>query len=327
MNVTSKTHRASLKCEPGEFFTYVGVFMEEEIKLKEPRTFEEQLKILEDRHMIIEDRQEALKILKLTNYYRLTAYALQYKNNDNYDNKISFNTMYKLYRFDKSLRHLILDILESIEISLRTYMAYTLSIKYGSEAHQNSSIFKNIDLYMGYDDAKGNHHKGLIEEINNETYKNKKELFIRHHFNKYKGHFPIWAIVEVFSFGMLSKTYANLNIVDQKEIARKCFDTNYGLLESWLNNLSYIRNICAHYGRVYNKKMAILPKIHNKYIKDNLDLNKVFVSIVAIKELTKNTLDWEVFKSQLDSLIEEYIDVIDLKLIGFPVNWNEILNR
>jgi len=308
-------------------FFICGGFMEEVVKLKEPKTFEEQLKILEDRNMVIDDKDEAIKVLKATNYYRLSAYALQFIRNDNYDKKITFNNLYKLYKFDKRLRHLILEILESIEVALRTYMAYSLSIKYGAEAHVNSELFKDKKLYSGYDDIYGKHHKGLIEEIELEIRKNNKELFVRHHLNKYKGHFPIWVIVEIFSFGVLSRAYSNLNIIDQKEIAKNCFNVNYQLLESWLNNLSYIRNICAHYGRLYNKKMTITPKLHNKYNKDGIDLNRLFISILAIKELTKNTSEWDVFGTQLNHLINEYKDVIDLQLIGFPEDWSEILAR
>lgn len=301
--------------------------MDESIRMKEPKTFEEQLKILRDRSMVIEDEEEAIKVLRKANYYRLTVYALQFKNNDDYGNKISFNNMYKLYRFDKKLRHLLLEILETIEIQLRTYIAYSLSIKYGTEAHENEEIFKDKNLYNGWEDCYGVHHKGLKDEIDIEIRKNNKELFVRHHLKKYNGRFPTWVVVEIFSFGMLSKTYSNLNTADQKEVSKGCFGINNQLLESWLNNLAYIRNICAHYGRLYNKKMSITPRIHNKYSKDSLVLNRLFVSILAIKELTLNSYDWVVFKTQLETLINEYNDVIDLRLVGFPKSWTEILSR
>lgn len=300
--------------------------MEINIKLKEPKKFEEQLKILEDRKMIIDDKDEAIKILKATNYYRFTAYALQFKRNNSYNNILSFNNVYKLYKFDKRLRHLILEILESIEITVRTNMAYNLSIKYGSEA-LHPDIFKNKELYSGCNDIYGKSTRGLMEEIRFEIRNNSKELFVKHHLNKYKGHFPIWVAVEIFSFGMLSRTYANLNLIDQKEIAKNCFNINYQLLESWLKNLSCLRNICAHYGRLYNKVIPIMPKIHTKYSKDNINLNGLFVSILAIKELTITGSEWNVFRTQLKILIDEYLDVIDLKLIGFPKDWFEILSR
>lgn len=300
----------------------------EGMKLKDPKTFEEQLSILENRHMIVEDREEALKILSRTNYYRLTAYALQFKANDDYNKNITFNEMYDLYKFDKKLRSLLREVLESIEISVRTFIAYHLSIKYKvSDIHRDSSIFKDVRLHIGYDDEYGVHHTGLLEELNHEINKNRKEPLVRHHIKKYNRSFPTWAIVEIMSFGMLSRMYANLNIKDQKEISRNGFNTNNNLMESWLLNLAYVRNICAHYGRIYNKKMAIQPMVHSKYSKENIEKNKVFSSILAIKELTINTEEWGVFKEELEGLIKEYDNTLDLNLIGFPSNWLEIINQ
>lgn len=301
--------------------------MEQAFKLKEPKTFDEQLQILKSRNMIVDNEEEAIKILKRTNYYRLTAYALQFKDGDNYNNKVSFETMYNLYKFDEKLRHLIMEILEGIEISLRTYMAYNLSIKYGPEAYTNQAIFKDIKSYTGYIDSNGKQHKGLNEEINLEISKNRKELFVKHHIKKYDKHFPIWVIVEIFSFGMLSRTYKNLKTNEQKEISKNCFNINNLLLESWLDNLSYVRNICAHYGRLYNKNLTIKPKIHNKYKKYNLDSQKIFVSILSIKELTKDREEWNIFFIKLQEIINDYRNYIDLNLIGFPENWIEILSK
>ena len=149
--------------------------------LKQLKTFEEQLSILKNRHMIIENDQRAIKILAETNYYRLTAYALRFKKDDDYNNQITFDTMYKLYQFDKKLRNILLGILETIEISLRTYVAYSLSIEYGSEAHKNPDAFRNKEKYTGYKDKNGNYHRGLLDEIETEIFRNRKELSVKHH--------------------------------------------------------------------------------------------------------------------------------------------------
>ncbi|EPB8180175.1 Abi family protein [Clostridium perfringens] len=300
--------------------------MGESIDLKAPKTFEQQLNILKSRKMIIEDEDRALEILRRTNYYRITAYALQCKVNNEYRN-ISFNQMYKLYEFDKKLRHLILGVLEDIEVSLRTYMAYKLAIKYGAEAYKREEIFKDIDLLKGYYDENAHYHNGLLDEIESEKKKNRNEPFVNHHMKIYDGKFPIWAVVEIFSFGMLSKMYKNLVVAEQKEISKECFNINNQLLESWLDILAYIRNSCAHYGRLYNKKLPRVPKIHSRYNKflDELEINRLFVAILAIKEISRSINKYEAFKVSLKELINEYIDVIDLEVLGFSESWEEIL--
>ena len=88
----------------------------------------------------------------------------------------------------------------------------------------------------------------LIEDIKEEVGRNSKAPFVRNFRDNYEGgELPIYALVEVFSFGTLSKFYKNMKNVDKKVVA-KSFGIGYTYLESWLESISYVRNICAHYG-------------------------------------------------------------------------------
>lgn len=55
--------------------------------------------------------------------------------------------------------------------------------------------------------------------------------------------------------------YKNMENEDKKEIA-KVFEVNYIYLESWIENLSYVRNICVHYGILYGAKLTKIPKLY-----------------------------------------------------------------
>lgn len=88
----------------------------------------------------------------------------------------------------------------------------------------------------------------FIEDIKEEVGRNSKAPFVRNFRDNYEGgELPIYALVEVFSFGTLSKFYKNMKNVDKKVVA-KSFGIGYTYLESWLESISYVRNICAHYG-------------------------------------------------------------------------------
>lgn len=288
--------------------------MGNDIKLKEPKTFEQQIDILEARGIRIEDRESAKRILSMINYYRLTAYALQFKLENIYIGDIKFDTLYKLYNFDKKMKNLIIGVLESIEISIRTYVAYTLAHKYGADSYTKSEIFENEK-----------YHSGLMREISKEIKRNYREPFVIHHKEKYNGKFPIWAVIELISFGALSRMYSNLKREDQRIVSRELLGLDYKLLVAGLLHLSYVRNICAHYGRLYNKKFVVFTRLHKKYSKYNVEGNSLLATILTIKELMPNKDEWEVFKIQLEALIEENEHIIDLKLIGFLENWKEIL--
>lgn len=75
------------------------------------------------------------------------------------------------------------------------------------------------------------------------------------------GHFPIWVAVEIFSIGMLSRFYANMKLEDKKYISKRIFNTGPFHLQSWLVCLTNLRNLCAHYMRLYIHKFVVFPRL------------------------------------------------------------------
>jgi abortive infection bacteriophage resistance protein len=153
---------------------------------------------------------------------------------------------------------------------------------------------------------------------------NEEEIFIRHHKSKYNGQIPVWVIMEVTTFGTLSKLFYNLKIEDKKSIALMCGKVHYSLVKSWLYSLSHIRNVCAHYGRIYDKKFNAKPKIPRKYQQYKIDDERLFASIIAIKHIILDKSEWNSFMISLKALIDQY-EIVNLNLIGFPINWYDLL--
>ena len=106
---------------------------------------------------------------------------------------------------------------------------------------------------------------------------------------------------------------------DKKEFSRSNYKYDSMIFENWLQHFSVIRNTCAHYGRLYNKNL--IPKL--KLLReDNLNRTmKIFDSLFILKKIIADKFIWSDFLAKLDSLIIEYKDDIDLKLIGFPDNY------
>lgn len=92
---------------------------------------------------------------------------------------------------------------------------------------------------------------------------------------------------------------------------------------SWLHTLSYIRNVCAHYGRLYGKNLIIKPKLPKGKQKEFKN-NRVFAAIFALTNLLHQD-ERKHFLITLQALIEKYSDYIKLKEIGFPSEWIKIL--
>ena len=83
----------------------------EENRIKKPITFKEQIELLESRNLKVEDKEKALRILSRINYYRLSAYMITFKINDEFKDGITFEKIYELYEFDKRLRNMFIGIL------------------------------------------------------------------------------------------------------------------------------------------------------------------------------------------------------------------------
>lgn len=284
--------------------------------IKPFKTFDEQIEILENRGLIINDKNYARFILSNINYYRFTAYLLTYKKaNDTYMEEITFEMIYHLYNFDKEFRALLIDILGSIEISFRTYIAYTLAIKHSPLGYLKKKNFINKE-----------YHNSFLLNLKNEKINNSNKLFIKHHNEKYDGKLPIWVATEIMSFGTLSKLYSNMIPDDTTYIKNNLCNVNPKLVRSWLQSLTLIRNQCAHYGRIYNTIFPII-KIKKQYNQNNIDNKKIFAYILAMNHLTSNRTVWNKFFIKLQGLITDYNEYIDLDLIGFPNNWVEILSK
>jgi abortive infection bacteriophage resistance protein len=283
-------------------------------KGKQPTTFEEQVEILKSRNLIIEDKQEAINVLSRVNYYRLSAYMLTLKCGDRFRDGTRFSDIYNLYEFDKRLRNMCLNVLESIEIAFRTHISYYLSHKYGPTCYCNPEIFACEHSYAD-----------MFQELNVALTKS-RELFIEHHKRKYDSEFPIWVVTEVASFSLISRLYSILQAQDRKDISETYYQVPYTYLQSWIRSITVFRNICAHYGRIYNRSLTITPKLLKEDMRRGITNSNVFGLIYIMGKINYDKSEWRLFINNLRGIIDKYNNV-DLNKIGFPVNWDEFLSE
>mgnify|MGYP004560723235 FL=1 len=273
------------------------------------------MEILKSRGCIIADEDFCLKTLQSINYYRLSAYFLPFKNSDNtFKINTTFERIANIYNFDKELRIFLFSVIEDIEIFLRTQFAYFHAHKYGCTAYLNGNFFSKKHNSQKFNDL-------IQKEIDN----NKNMLFVKHHKEKYNGIFPIWVITELFTFGMLSYFYADLITQDQKYLSRELYKTTPQNIISYLRCTTDLRNICAHYGRLYFRIFPAIPA--NIDVEDNAR-RKLWGIIQAVKALYPNTKKWnEKIIPTLEKLFCSYRNDIELHHIGFPNNWVELLKK
>ena len=284
-------------------------------KHQPPMTIDEQVENLKAIGLIVEDEEYAKKILNDISYFRLIkAYSLNLKSkNGTYGEKVTFEQIVELYLFNARFRQLIFPEIEKIEINVRCRIANYFAQQYGVLGYLEADNFVNTQ-----------YHQSFLDDIEEEIRRNSKAPFVRNFKDNYEGgQLPIYALVEVFSFGTLSKFYKNMKNPDKKAVA-KSFGVGYTYLESWLESISYVRNICAHYGRLYNAKLSKTPKLYNEYTEAGVGNNRIFGVLLCIRMLLKKDKHWNTFVEQVELLFEKY-EHVDFKTMGFPKNWKELL--
>lgn len=280
-----------------------------------PLTIEEQVKNLKGIGLIIDDEDYARKILNDISYFRLIkAYSLNLKpKNGEYYEGVTFGQIVELYLFNANFRQILFPEIEKIEINTRCRIANYFAEKYGVLGYLVKEHFANE-----------NYHETFLKDIEEEIRRNSKAPFVCNFQENYEGgKLPVYALVEVFSFGTLSKFYKNMVNPDKKEVA-KMFGVGYTYLESWLESISYVRNICAHYGRLYNAKLSKTPILYKEYSEVGIGNNRIFGVLLCMKNLLKKDMQWNIFVDQLDNLFEKYENV-DIKTMGFPETWKKLL--
>lgn len=284
-------------------------------QLKIATSYEEQLQILQDRHVLIDDWDSCAKVLECVNYYRLAAYFLPFKLSDGtYKEGTRFQTVYRIYEFDRKLRGILLAALEEVEIYLRAKFAYYHGHKYGSEGYMDAENYSDKHKAERF-------HENLEREIKN----NGKSAFVIHHQKHYDGHFPIWVAVELFTLGMISRFYSDLKTADQKQLARALYGGVPKNLISWLRCCTDLRNICAHYGRLYYR---IFPALPSNVGETEGKINRLWGAVLALRALYPDADKWNHGAlMQVTALFEEYNGDISLGHIGFPENWESQLEK
>lgn len=286
---------------------------------KPPLTYAEQLNLLKARGLIIDDDAKAIHLLETLNYYRLSGYwypFLQDKTKHIFKDGATFDKAFSIYCFDRELRLLILREIEKIEIALRAKMIHILSHNYDAFWFNENSIFDNPTK-----------HDRSINKIKDE-YDRSDTIFIKNFKTKYSDPFPpSWITLEVSSMGTLSLLYGNLKPVRAKRDIANYFGMDKDTLGSWLHSLVYIRNVCAHHSRLWNKECRIQPKKLRRPRKqwlndDSVSNKKTYYILSIILYFLQSVNPNSTFLDRFEELKTKYPN-IDLDAMGFPENWQD----
>ncbi len=291
-------------------------------------TYSEQLQQLKSRGLIIEDDAKALFLLENISYYRLSGYwyplLQQPKASHLFKPNASFNLSFELYCFDRELRKLVNAELEKIEVAIRAKIIYILAHRYGP--------FWVTDSHLFSDPAK---YSSTLYKLTQECNRSREDFIVAFRNNYTDPLPPSWMILEISSFGILSSLYQNLKSNRTKRAIANYFGLDQSTFASWLHSMVYIRNICAHHSRLWNKTLSITPILP-------VNPNKLWLAVTTTADTRDGTISsinnrtycilsmiiyflqtinpHHQFKERFFALLKKY-DKVDPAAMGFTPDW------
>jgi len=310
-------------------------------------TFAQQVQKLSDHGLVCDDGPGTVQRLQAVGYYRLSAYVYPYREllsaeqqsgahyrADNVRPQVTWKNVVDLWAFDRSLRLLCLDAAETIEVGVRTQIAYVLGARdrFGHtrrdalDAARCDAACREADTEF---DGWMEKYRDLVRGARNEDY-------VKHHLLTYpQDEVPIWVAVEFFSFGAVNRLLGLLKVEDANEVARAVGVSSGAKLRAFLLTVSYIRNLAAHHSRLWNRTLTVkLPKVYSTEVGPDLAAlatgtalePKVYPALAVMAYLVRNIdpcSDWP--RKVRERVLNKFPQVPYLTAdtdMGFPAGWD-----
>ena len=303
------------------------------------RTLDEQIQILVGKGLIIKDVDKAKSILFRENYFFLSGYRHIFMAS-NKDSKFvdgtTFEELYAMFTFDRKIRNIFFSFILTVENNFKSMMSYILSKKYGYKEKD----YLNPQNFV-QDSMRIRQVHDVLNKMRRQIRINGKEHTATLHYMNNYGYIPLWILVKVLSFGIMSELYGILKDEDQMSIA-SIFNLRSDTLSIYLSLISNYRNICAHEEVLYDHRtQRSIPdcKYHNilnieKNAEDEYQYGKndLFALIIILRQI----LLPEEFRELVNEIAYE-ADILNgrvnsvpinkiLNSCGFPDNWKDILD-
>lgn len=308
------------------------------MSIKVFRTIEEQILILQNKGLVIDDIDFAKDILIRENYFFLSGYRhmfLKSPTDKKFIPNTNFRELYAVFNFDRQIRNIMFKNLLIIENNMKSIFSYQLSRKYGyrEKDYLKQSNFSNSP-------EKQRQISDLLKKMKRQIRVNGAQHAATHHYMNSYGYIPLWIVVKVLSFGIVSELFTIMKKEDQEDIAN-IYNVSVDNLIVYLPILANFRNLCAHEDILYDHKTQ--KSIYDTKYHEALGIemqdgeyiygkNDLFALVIILKNLLRD----DEFRLLVSELSYE-IDVLAGKLktisiskvldyMGFPKNFKDIAN-
>ena len=301
------------------------------------KTLEEQIVILQKKGLKIDDIDLAKDILLHENYFFLMGYRhIFFKSEKDrfFIHNTTFEELYAVFNFDRQIRNIFFKNILIVENNAKSIFSYQLSKNYGirEKDYLNPKNFSR-------DSKKKKQVNDLLKKIQRQIRINGSQHAATTHYLSNYGYLPLWIVVKVLSFGIVSELFTILKNEDQTAIS-DVYNISPNELIIYFPILANYRNLCAHEDMLYNHKSQRIiedtkyhnylniPKMDGQYIYGKDDL---FALVIILRRMLRDADFHQLIQEisyELDILAGKIhtisIDKI-LDAMGFPSNYKNIL--
>jgi len=302
------------------------------------KSLDEQIDILKEKGLTINNVDFAKEKLYRENYFFLSGYRHLFMANNKVDRYIkgtTFEELYAVFVFDRKIRNIMFKNILIIENNIKSIISYQLSKKYGFKEKE----YLNPKNYV-QDGMKIRQVHDILNKMKRQIRVNGRQHSATMHYLSNYGYIPMWVLVKVLSFGIVSELYLILKEEDRIAISNQ-YNIDMETMGIYLSILSNFRNLCAHEDILYDHRtQRVIPDCKYHYLlnieQTNDDYNYGKNDLYAVVIIMKQMLSKEEFREFLHEISYE-IDVLDGKVdiiplndilnkIGFPDNWRDIID-
>lgn len=294
---------------------------------KPPVSLADQVRLMQQRGLVVADPDKAAHYLGNIGYYRLSAYSLPHElptpagqaRQHQFKPGTTFEQVLSLYVFDRRLRLLVMEAIERVEVSVRTRWAHAMAMRHGAHAHMQVGLFKSPWA-----------HTKDLARVSAESEES-KEAFVQHYRATYDEPFlpPVWAIVETMTLGTLSRWVANTrDNTAKKEVADGLGMPTVEVLEQVLHALTPVRNVCAHHSRLWNRRLAMTLPYIKRYRASLVppdspqhQAHHLYNYLTVLAAMMRTMNPGGGWRKRLYDLVSAGLDPQFLPAMGFPADW------
>ncbi len=306
--------------------------------IKQFKNLDEQVEILKFKGLLINDEALAKEVLFRENYFFINGYRhlfMKSSKDKSFLAGTTFEELYSLFLFDRDFRYILFKNLLVIENNLKSMISYQLSKKYGYKEKDYLNPKNFVE-----DSAKSKQVNDLIKKMKKQVRANGAQHSATLHYITNYGYVPLWVLVKVLSFGIVTELFAILKIDDQKALADQ-YNISVEELNRYLPILANYRNLCAHEDIVYENrtKVSIDDCIYHKLLNiDKMDGEYIYGKddLFALVIILKRMLSKYEFSNMVEEIkrcinnLEYNLHTITINKVydrmGFPSNWEDIKN-